>query len=201
MTHTHPRRLPYRMPPGLRPPMYKYVNTPFFCKHVPYGRRMGTNFRGWLNFAVFEGTSQTAKNTPGKIFVRLRPRRNTLRCWARQAREWRSFVTLVQPLTTQEKLRVLFSFAITCSVIHEYHRTTTIQKGRGNYTHNKSAKIKTYENLIIKMIQQKREILTPRNFVPIQYYSNSEWWCTVLHVIFLPGLYQGTSIISGYKWC
>ena len=44
-----------------------------------------------------------------------------------------------------------------------------IRKGRGNYTHNKSAKIKTYKKLIIKMFQQKREILTPRNFVPIQY--------------------------------
>ena len=100
--------------------------------------------------------------------MRLRPRKNTRSRWARQAREWRSFVTLVQPLTTQEKLRVLFSLAITCSLIHEYHRTTIIRKGRGNYAHNKSAKIKTYENLIFKMFQQKREILTPRNFVPIR---------------------------------
>ena len=85
---------------------------------------MGTNFRGWLNFAVFEGTSQTAKTNPGKIFVRLRPRKNTRRHWARQAREWRSFVTFIQPLTTEEKFHVLFSFTITCSLIHKYHRTT-----------------------------------------------------------------------------
>ena len=123
---------------------------------------MGTNFRGWLNFVVFVGTSQTAKNNPSEIFVRLRPHKSTHRRWARQAREWRSFITLVQPLTTQEKLRVLFSFAITRSLIHEYHRTTIIRKRCGNYTHNKSAKIKTYENLILKMFQQKREILTPQ---------------------------------------
>ena len=85
---------------------------------------MGTNFQGWLNFAVFKGTSQTAKNNIGEIFVRLCPRKNTRRCWARQAREWLSFVTFVQPLTTEEKLCLLFSFAITCSLIHEYHCPT-----------------------------------------------------------------------------
>ena len=49
--------------------------------------------------------------------------------------------------------------------------TQLIWKGCGNYTHNKSAKIKTFENLIIKMFRQKHEILTPRNFVPIQYLN------------------------------
>ena len=55
---------------------------------------MSTNFRGWLNFA---GTSQSAKNNTGKIFVRLRPHKN-MHCWARQAREWCSFITFIQPL-------------------------------------------------------------------------------------------------------
>ena len=40
---------------------------------------MGTNFRGWLNFVVFEGTSQTTKNNLGKIFVGLHPCKNTHR--------------------------------------------------------------------------------------------------------------------------
>ena len=35
--------------------------------------RMGTNFRGRLNFAVFEGTIQTAINNPGKIFCEATP--------------------------------------------------------------------------------------------------------------------------------
>ena len=42
---------------------------------------------------------------------------------------WCSFITFVQPLTTEEKLRVLFSFAITCSLIHKYHRTTNPEEG------------------------------------------------------------------------
>ena len=58
---------------------------------------------------------------------------------------------------------------ITCSLVHKYHHTTNPEKGRGNYTHNKSAKIKTFENLIIKMFLQKRKILTLRSFVPIRY--------------------------------
>ena len=90
---------------------------------------MGTNFRGWLNFIVFEGTSQTAKIIPAKFFVRLCPRKNTCCHWARQAQEWRSFITFDQPLTAEEKLSVLFSFAITCSLIHEYRRTTNPEKG------------------------------------------------------------------------
>ena len=133
----------------------RMINLHYLCYY-----RMGKNFWGWLNFAVFKGTSQTAKNNPGKIFVRLCPHKN-------KAREWRSFVTFVQPLTTEEKLRVLFFFPITCSLIHKYHHTTN-PKRDGNYTHNKSAKIKTFENIIIKMFWQKRKILTPRNFVPIQ---------------------------------
>ena len=198
------------------------------CMHVYCylnSNRMGTNFRGWLNFAVFEG--QTAKNNPGEIFVRLRPRKNMRRRWARQARECRSFVNFVQPLTTGETPCVVFlrHHLFTCSLIHEYQheyhhtpeevghsyffmhsaapihgrfnpstrwvsrsfyvRASTywrnpsdnnsitwptssrliIRKGRGNYTHNES---ETYENLIIKMFQQKREILTLRNFVPIR---------------------------------
>ena len=125
--------------------------------------RIGTNFRGWLNFAVFEGTSQTVKNSHGEIFVRLSPCRKMCCRWARQVREWRSFVTFVQPLTTEEKLRVLFFFAITCSLTHEYHHTTIIRKECGNYTHNKSAKIKTFKNLIIKF-QQKHKIFNPTKF-------------------------------------
>ena len=61
------------------------------------------------------------------------------------------------------------------SLVHWSTSTITqlIRKGRGNYTHNKSAKIKTFENLIIKMFWQKRKILTPRNFVLIHgSYSN-----------------------------
>ena len=121
---------------------------------------MGTNFRGWLNFVVFKGTSQTAKNNPGKIFVRLCPRKNTCHHWARQAWEWHSFVTFVQLLTIgkRETPHVVFL---------RYHLFTDPRvpshnqsgKGRGNYTHNKSAKIKTFENLIIKMLQQNYKLL------------------------------------------
>ena len=32
-------------------------------------------------------------------------------------------------LTTEEKLCVLFSFTITCSLIHKYHHTTNPEKG------------------------------------------------------------------------
>ena len=62
-------------------------------------------------------------------FVRLRACKNTHRRGARQAQEWHSFVTFVQPLTTEEKLCVLFSFAITCSLIYEYYCTTNPEKG------------------------------------------------------------------------
>ena len=31
--------------------------------------------------------------------------------------------------TTEEKLCALFPFAITCSLIHEYHHTTNLEKG------------------------------------------------------------------------
>ena len=54
------------------------------------------------------------------------PTQDHARRWVRQAREWHSFIIFIQPLTTEEKLRVLFSFAITCSLIHEYHRTAII---------------------------------------------------------------------------
>ena len=140
----------------------RMINLHYLCYY-----RMGKNFWGWLNFAVFKGTSQTVENNPGKIFVRLCPRKNTCRRWARQTQEWRSFVTFIQPLITEEKVRVLF---FSPSLVHWSTSTITqlIRKGCGNYTHNKSAKIKTFEHLIIKMFWQKRKILTPRNFVPIQ---------------------------------
>ena len=126
---------------------------------------MGTNFWGWLNFAVFKGTSQTAKNNPGEIFVRLRPCKNTRHHWARQAQEWLSFLSNHWPLKRNSVCCFLLS-----SLVHWSTSTIAqlIWKGCGNYIHNKSAKIKTFENLIIKMFQQKCKILTPRNFVPIR---------------------------------
>ena len=133
-----------------------------------FSYRMGTNFRGWLNFAVFEGTSQTAKNNPGEIFVRLRPRKNMCRCWARHASSRRrSFVNFVQPLTTEETLCVVFlrHHLFTDPRVPSY--TSIIRKGRGNYTHNKSTKIKTYENLLIMMFQQKM-----RNFYPTKFCTH-----------------------------
>ena len=124
---------------------------------------MGTNFRGWLNFAVFKGTSQTVKNNPGEIFVRLCPHKNIYRRWARQAREWRSFVNFVQPLTTGET---------PCVVFLRHHLFTdprVIRKGRGNYTHNKSAKMKTYENLI----NYKDVSAKTRNFNPTKFCTHT----------------------------
>ena len=90
---------------------------------------------------VFEDTSQTAKNNPGEIFVRLRPRKNMRRRWARQAREWRSFVNFVQPLPTEETPCVVFLRHHLFTDPRVPSHTTIIRKGRGNYTHNKSAKI------------------------------------------------------------
>ena len=88
-----------------------------------------TNFWGWLNFMVFGGTSQTAKNNPSEIFVRLCPCRNTHCHWARQAREWCSFVTFVQPLTTEER-NSLCCFPLS-SLVHWSTSTIAqlIQKG------------------------------------------------------------------------
>ena len=91
-----------------------------------------------IKFCGFQGHQATVKNNPSKIFVKLHPRKNTplLGKTSSRMKLLRNF----RP-TTKEKLCVLFSFAITCSLIHEYHRTTIIQKECGNYTHNKSAKI------------------------------------------------------------
>ena len=90
---------------------------------------MSTNFRGWLNFAVFEDTSQTAKNSPGEIFF------------------WGYAHARTRTVTGQDKLEndapsllsfnhwpwretlCVASFVITCSLIHKYHRTTNLEKG------------------------------------------------------------------------
>ena len=64
--------------------------------------------------------------------MRLCLHKNTCRRWARQAREWRSFVTFVQPL--KRNFVCCFLLPLLCSLIHKYHRTAIIRKGRGNYS-------------------------------------------------------------------
>ena len=69
---------------------------------------------------------------------------------------------------------------IPCVVFLHHHLFTStvtqlIRKRHGNYTHNKSEKIKTFENLIIKMFQQNRKILILWNFVPIPYIRASHF--------------------------
>ena len=68
--------------------------------------------------------------------------------------------------TTDQKLRVLFSFVITCSLIHKYHHTTN-PKRRGNYTHNKSAKL----NIKKFDVSAKTWNFNPMKFVPIRYVA------------------------------
>ena len=135
--------------------------------HIPSQKKESIPYRykflRVIKFRGFWGHKPNCEKNHGEIFVRLRPCKKMCCRWARQVREWRSFVTFVQPLTTEEKLRVLFFFAITCSLTHEYHHTTIIRKECGNYTHNKSAKIKTFKNLIIKF-QQKHKIFNPTKF-------------------------------------
>ena len=62
--------------------VHKYPTTTVWMLHMYYkGQpphtkikyRMGTNFRGWLNFAVFEGNCQSAKNNHGEIFCEATP--------------------------------------------------------------------------------------------------------------------------------
>ena len=47
--------------------MGKGIQFTHYCIVPVDDYRMGTNFQGWLNFAVFEGKSQTAKNNPSDI--------------------------------------------------------------------------------------------------------------------------------------
>ena len=76
------------------------------------------------------------------------------------------------------------------ALVH-WSMSTIAQSGKGhsNYTHNKSVFIKTFENLIVKMFQQKREILTPRNLHPYgmprlytwSFWSHSQTTLFILH--------------------
>ena len=136
--------------------------------------RMGTNFRGWLNFAVFEGTSQTTKNNPGEIlwgYAHTRTRTVAGQGHGKTSSRMALF-RYFRPTTDHWRETPCVVF-LPHHFVHWSTSTITqlIWKGRGNYTHNKSVKIKTFENLIIKMFRQKHEILTPRNFVPIQYLN------------------------------
>ena len=162
--------------------------------------RMGTNFRGWLNFVIFEHTSQTAKNNPSDIFVRLRSRKNTHRRWARQAREWCSFITFFQTLTTEE---ILCCFPLP-SLVHWSTSTIAqlIRKGHGNYTHNKSAKIKIFKILIIKMFQQKGKLITPE--YPYGTSMNElagKLGIVVIIMVWCCGLYSSTGLYSFWSSC
>ena len=141
---------------------------------------MGTNFRGWLNFAVFESTSQTAKNNPGEVLWGY-ARARTIAIAGHDKLENAS------PLLLSSNHWPLKRNSVCCfplpSLVHWSTSTIAqlIQKGYGNYTHNKSMKTKMFENLIITMFQQKHEILTPWNFVPIRYINtrstNAMYWC------------------------
>ena len=136
------------------------------CFGLPYGYK----FLRVIKFCGFQGHQPNHK----KILVKFLWGYAHARTRAISGQDkLENGVTFVQPLTTAEKLlchgMVQWYSWITCSLIHEYHHTTNLEKKDGNYTHNKSAKIKTFENLIIRMFQQKREILIPRNFVPLRY--------------------------------
>ena len=133
--------------------------------------RMGTNFRGWLNFAVFEGTSQTAKNNPSENFCGATPMQEHAPSLGKTSSRM-VLLRYFRPTTDHWRETPCVVF-LPHHFVHWSTSTITqlIWKGCGNYTHNKSAKIKTFENLIIKMFRQKHEILTPRNFVPIQYLN------------------------------
>ena len=132
----------------------EFYNVHSYNGVLPYGYK----FLKVIKFHGFRGHQPNCEKNPGKIFVGLHPCKNT-RVSLRMA-----LLCYFHPIT-EEKLFVLFSFAITCSLIHEYHRTTNPEKGMV-ITPNKSAEIKTFENLIIKMFQQKHETLTPQNLYP-----------------------------------
>ena len=51
----------------------QWNNVPPFLRWPSFNYRMGTNFQGWLNFAIFKGTSQPAKNNPSENFCEATP--------------------------------------------------------------------------------------------------------------------------------
>ena len=126
---------------------------------------MGTNFQGWLNFAVFKGTSQTAKKN--LLWGYTHARTHTV---AGQDKLENGSLSLLSSNHRPLKRNSVCCFP-SPSLVHWSTSTIAqpIWKGCGTYTHNKSTKIKTFENLTIKMFQQIRKILTPRNFVPKRY--------------------------------
>ena len=151
---------------------------------------MGTNFRGWLNFAVFEGTSQTTKNNPGEIFCEATPMQEHCRHWARQARECAP--SLLSSNHWPLKRNSMCCFPLP-SLVHR--STSTIEKDVVITPITNPRKWKTYENLIIKMFQQKREILTLRNFVPIRYEKMKASTC-FSHVFLSIHLFLSSLLLS-----
>ena len=106
--------------------------------------RMGTNFWGWLYFAVFKGTSQTVKDNPSKILWGCAHARTRAIAGKDKLENGAIFITFIQLL----KRNSVCCFSLP-SLVHWSTSTITplIQKGHGNYTRNKSAKVKTFENL------------------------------------------------------
>ena len=93
-----------------------------------------------------------AKQRSQQNFVRLRPHKNMCHHWAKQLENGSPSLL---PSNHWPLKRTSMCYFL--SLVHRSISTIAqlIWKGRGNYTHNKPAKIKTFENFIIKMFQQK----------------------------------------------
>ena len=88
---------------------------------------MSTNFWGWLNFAAFEGTSQTARNNPVKILWGYGHAKTcTITEWDKLENGTPSLLSFTH---WPPKRNCVVSFTITCSLIHENHRTTNLERG------------------------------------------------------------------------